>query len=339
MPKGTPPWNVCVVSLLNDYVGLKNALLYADHVEWVSMEPILAGIRLLAMVAGKMGAIKEGLDFGPLQTTTKYSPSLKISLVNRKTQESADFDYALEYPIEYSIVLQHIEENGPNSIVTEHFADALFNQRWEPTSLDQMKESLISLAGKTVANVSKDCKGFILPDGLGHVYTCDWNSYLATSALQSAVARLLLPDVSSLPFPAIFEMRDQLSDVLEPMRAELLRMSIELRKFVRNINEEAAVKAEAEILIATRVEPIVREADHRARELANKKWRKLYTSAAKTFGFAGAAYFDPKLLGTAVQQTLETGALAFGDLEDRMPGPKMTAQFVLRTRTMISEIG
>lgn len=116
-------------------------------------------------------------------------------------------------------------------------------------------------------------------------------------------------------------------------------MSIELRKFVRNINEEAAVKAEAEILIATRVEPIVREADHRARELANKKWRKLYTSAAKTFGFAGAAYFDPKLLGTAVQQTLETGALAFGDLEDRMPGPKMTAQFVLRTRTMISEIG
>jgi hypothetical protein len=123
------------------------------------------------------------------------------------------------------------------------------------------------------------------------------------------------------------------------MRAELLRLTEDLRKLVSNQTDLKIIEYEACNLVATRVEPVVREADHRTRELADQKWRKLFTSAAKTFGFAGAALVDSKLIGKAVQQTLETSALAFGDIEDKRPGPKMTAQFVLQARRLIAERG
>jgi hypothetical protein len=166
--------------------------------------------------------------------------------------------------------------------------------------------------------------------GRGEPSPKTWSTYEAVSALLSENTNLLLPDISSLPFEAVAEIRDRLKDNLDPMRAEMLRLTEDLRKMVgRKLSEPGMVRAEARNLIATRVEPVVREASSRAREMANNKWRKLYTGAAKALGFAGAGYLDPKLLAKAVQQTLEVGALAFAKPEDKTPGPKATANFVL----------
>ena len=78
------------------------------------------------------------------------------------------------------------------------------------------------------------------------------------------------------------------------------------------------------------MEPVIRDADRRANELLQNKWRKLLAGAAKArFGFAGAGFLDPKLLAKAVQETFETDFLAL--LEDRgVLSMSETAQFVFR---------
>lgn len=160
---------------------------------------------------------------------------------------------------------------------------------------------------------------------------------MGASQLAEAVSDLFLYDFSSLPMDVIMEMRDRLVTTLDPMRAELLRFTEDLRKMITAQSQEPLMLAtEARNLIATRVEPVIREANHHARQLAERKWQKLYTSAAKALGLAGATFIDPKLFAKAIQQTLEVGALAFADADDR--ATKATgsaiAQFVLEARNI-----
>jgi hypothetical protein len=72
--------------------------------------------------------------------------------------------------------------------------------------------------------------------------------------------------------------------------------------------------------------------------MAKKKFRKLFTSAAKAFGITGAAFFQPKLFAKAIGKTLEVGVLAFSDAEDESTVPRATAQFVLEARTAINHL-
>jgi hypothetical protein len=161
----------------------------------------------------------------------------------------------------------------------------------------------------------------------------DWTSYGAVGHLQWALSKVLLADVSSLPFSAILEIRQRTQDLLNPLRGEMLRLTEDLRRITKD--NPSNIAAEAENLITTRVEPIAREADYRTRQLADQKWRKLYTSAAKAFGFAGASLIDPKLIAKAVGQVAEVGALALQTPEDKTPGPKLSAEFVLRAHIFL----
>ena len=167
-----------------------------------------------------------------------------------------------------------------------------------------------------------------------------WNAYKATVELQSAVSNLLLPDVSDLPLSEIFEIRDRTRDMLDPMRAELLRFTEILRQMVKDArNDPDSFRHEAENLVRTRIEPVVREAGHRTRQLAEQKWRKLFTGAAKVLGLTTASLIDPKLYAKAVAQTVETGALAFQSPEDKGPDPRVTAQFVLEAHSFLAAKG
>jgi hypothetical protein len=148
------------------------------------------------------------------------------------------------------------------------------------------------------------------------------------------ISRLLLPDVSDLPIDGILDLRERLKDSLDPMRAEMLRLTDDLRKIVESSRDPNLITAEVNNLIATRVEPVVRDADRRANELLQKKWRKILAGAAKAFGFAGAGFVDPKLLAKAVQQSPETGAMALSPVEDHGVSMSETAQFVLRARRL-----
>src|SRR5262249_42544315 len=143
--------------------------------------------------------------------------------------------------------------------------------------------------------------------------------------------------VSDLPFEAIFEIRDQTSDVMDPMRAELLRLTEDLRKLVEDESDVRAIEAEAKNLVHTRIEPVVREADHRAREMAAKKWRKFYVELANTFRLAGASYFDHRLIVKAIEQGIRTTDVALDRTEQKGPGPRSTAQFVIEARTVIEK--
>jgi hypothetical protein len=119
------------------------------------------------------------------------------------------------------------------------------------------------------------------------------------------------------------------------MRAEILRFTEDLLKIVESSPDLDLVNAEVNNLIATRVEPVIRDADRRANELLQDKWSKLLAGAAKAFGFAGAGFLDPELLAKAVQQTLETDALALSPVEDGGVSMSETAQFVLRARCLV----
>jgi hypothetical protein len=120
------------------------------------------------------------------------------------------------------------------------------------------------------------------------------------------------------------------------MRAELLRFTEHLRQLVgRDENNPVALREEAENLVATKIEPVVREAAHRTDELAKKKWKRFRASVMQAFGFAGAAFVYPEIIPKAVEQTLKATAIAMGKTKDEHPYPKMTAQFVLQAHRIL----
>lgn len=163
----------------------------------------------------------------------------------------------------------------------------------------------------------------------------NWDAFKAVTYLLKSLFQLLLTDVSELPLSAVAELDDRLKDSLDPMRAEMLRFTEDLRTLVaeKTITPEL-LTIEARNLIATRVEPVVRDAKSRTTEMMKSKFRKLFSSAAKAFGFTEAAFIDPRMISKAVQQTLETGALAFADLEEDRGEPMATATFVLKAQTL-----
>lgn len=129
-------------------------------------------------------------------------------------------------------------------------------------------------------------------------------------------------------------LREKTKDSLDPIRAEMLRLTEDLRKLVVTSHDPNLLTAEVNTLIAARVEPVVRDADRRANELLHKNGANSWFGAPKAFGFAGAGFVDPKLLAKAAQQTLETGALALSPVGDHGVSMSETAQFVLRARRL-----
>lgn len=163
-----------------------------------------------------------------------------------------------------------------------------------------------------------------------------WETPLAVTRLSLTISQLYFPDVAQLPFVAIAEMRDRLSDYLNPMRAELLRLSEDLRKLAGDSDDVSRVEHEAEILIRVRIEPLIREAGQRVQEMMNRKWRRFFQGMAKVFGLTGAALFKPDLLKDALKEVLDTGA-ALNDREDTKEPLADTAHFVLEARRFMIE--
>lgn len=226
----------------------------------------------------------------------------------------------------YERMLDEIKKSGGDSIISPVVLAE------EMTNLDGTGR-LLKIFPKLVKGVER-CKCII---GTPRNPSEPWNAYKATVELQSAVSNLLLPDVSDLPLSGIFEIRDRTKDLLDPMRAELLRFTETLRQMVKEArNDPDALRHEAENLVRTKIEPVVREAGHKARRIAEQKWRKLFSGAAKAFGLTTATLIDPKLYAKAVAQTVETGVQAFQTPEDKAPDPKVTAQFVLEAHSFLT---
>lgn len=315
----TPKWNICVVttaSTASQQATIKNSLLYADHTDWVSLEVPFALWRALGAVLieavqaieAKQKDYRREVDFNEDEAHLSFCEEIRAGGATTVLRQHFARREA------YGHLVKMLGEIKPELMVEIQY------------SVRRELDPIIGNAGVVVCSAS-------LLDRQSKY----WNARSAAHELMMGLSRVLLPDVSIMPVEVIMDVRGRLQDSLDPMRAEMLRLTDDLRKLVGSSTDSAAIAAEADNLIATRVEPVVREANRRANELLNAKWRKLFLGAAKAFGLAGAGFVDPKLIGKAVQQTLETGALAFSDPEEALPPLGSTAQFVLRARRLASE--
>jgi hypothetical protein len=315
----TPQWKICIVttaSTASERSSIKNSLLYADHTDWVSLEISFGLWRELA------GVLCEAV-----QAIEAKQKDFRKSLDFKEDESHLAFCEEIRAGGAAPVLKQHFARGEAYSHLTRMLLHFKTPRKLEiENSLRRELDPIIGNAGVVV------CRTSLLERQSKY-----WNARSAAHELMMGLSRVLLPDVSSLPIDAIMDVRTCLRDSLDPMRAEMLRLTEDLRQLVGGSTDSAVIAAEADNLIATRVEPVVREANRRTNELVNAKWRKLFVGAAKAFGFAGAGFVDPKLIGKAVQQTLETGALAFSDPEEALPTVGSTAQFVLRARGLAAQ--
>jgi hypothetical protein len=251
-------------------------------------------------------------------------------------------------PLSYTRFRESLKSGDAEQVITVYAnpyelfdfgaAFRLSNDGHGPLEIPPVGEPVAVPFSKSIRVTFRDCRVFVSNVDTSGAPDQNWNSYNAAHALMMGMSRLLLPDVSDLPIGGIMDLREKMKDSLDPMRAEMLRLTDDLRKLVGTSHDPNLLTAEVDNLIATRVEPVVRDADRRAKEFLQKKWRKLFAGAAKAFGFAGAGFLDPKLLAKAVQQTLETGAMALSPVEDRGVSMSETAQFVLRARRLAVDL-
>lgn len=313
---------MCVVSRSSTGCrDLKNALLYADAVNWLPTQTIGFAIQDLA------GSLLEDPIGGDVELDNPGS-SLSLTAILRDPE-------VLEMKEQHHEFIRELAQTGLDKTVEVSLIPADFIQSVAATA--DFGRSFEAAVTRGMAG----CRVLYRHGGSPTISnTSNWDAYAATGHLTNAMSKLLLPEVSSLPLEAIAEMRDRRADALDPMRAELLRFTEDLRRLIGDKPPTVAqLESEAQNLVATRIESVVREAGRRARELADKKWRKLFASAAAAFGLTGATFVDPKLLAKAIQKTLEVGALAFGDPENDQPRVTgaATAQFVLEARTIMGK--
>ena len=314
----TPLWTVCIATTHTrpDYRSVRNSLLYADRTDWISLE-----------VVHEM-----------------YSALHRAFGIVLDSKSSANVTVDLKEPQACHVFAEELRQGGAGNLLRRHFDgdQALSHFTRLATDFASGKSKMPNVRDSIraeVEDVLRRCSVLVGESWLTADQTQHWNARNAAHGLMMALSRILLPDVSALPVDAIMDLRARLNDSLDPVRAEMLRLTADLRQLVGNTTDAGLIAAEADNLIATRVEPVVRDASRRAAELQDAKWRKLLGGAAKAFGFAGACFVDPKLIAKAVQQTLETGALAFGNTDDTGPPALVsTSQFVLRARQMAAGI-
>lgn len=331
-----PPWNIAVFTWPDGagYAPLRNALLYGDHVHWVAIDSAVA----IHRCAEEVAALAFSKNIGDMESQTLAESVVEIAA--KSLPKNPDYKrFHAEYRISGAaqVVTQH---NGPDASLE---IVKLFRNS---TSLgaDALQEAVsrfLKESESAMQSAIKDSRVLANPYPQYSVHALQdseyWNAYQAAHEIANSLSRLLLPDVSTLSLEAIVELRDHLSPVLSTMRGELLRFTETLRVLVGDSHDAAKLAAEADNLVATKVEPVVREADYQARKLLDAKWRKLLTGAAKAFGFAGASFVDPKMLAKAVQQTLETGALALSEPERTTGQARATSQFVLEARSFLAD--
>jgi hypothetical protein len=164
-----------------------------------------------------------------------------------------------------------------------------------------------------------------------------WDTYEAAQALMQALSGLVVPDMSTVPLEAISDMRDRLSIELEGVRAEMLRLTEQLRnRVLDNVSQEELCR-EARNMIRATVEPVVRETDLITRDLMRRRWTKFALGVGRVFMFCtGAVLLRPDLAVRAVEAALDGGASIL-DLTRQAAPFKYSPRFVFKARGVIAK--
>jgi hypothetical protein len=123
----------------------------------------------------------------------------------------------------------------------------------------------------------------------------EWRAHAAAQALLNQLSNLMLPDVGKLPISAIAELKTEVQPYLEPARADMLRLSKHLREMVKGEESPERIAREASNLIATEVEPVVRESARHTAELMKSRWKKLIGPALNFLGLCGLGWLNPAM--------------------------------------------
>lgn len=163
-----------------------------------------------------------------------------------------------------------------------------------------------------------------------------WRTYPATQILMNSVQRVLMPDVSHLEVDQILELRKEAHDELVGMRCHLLKLSSDLRKLTGDEVSYQTIVREAENLIATEVEPEVRQVKTKLKHIRKKSIRSVLGNVGEVFGLCLGGFFVPSLWIDAFKQTLKIpqNLLDQEGLGDIATG---TTQFVLKAERFVDK--
>lgn len=322
MDKLSPVWSICVVSHspeLPNCGELSNALLYGDEVLWLPTEfPKLWNFTIF---------YREG---GEQQLVTDSGQELYSRI--RQYRDFLDGLKGLGLPLFL-----------PDSFKER---DALLVHP-DSTDLKSLGMAFIDTMAAVVTKYEQNMTGGD-PAVLKHLQTAEacfidpkspyalqpvpqWDARRAAQQLMNALTRVLLPDVSALPIQEIMEVREKVKDELDPMRAELLRLTEVLRQMVKDEESHDEIIREAENLIKTRVEPVVREAARHTEEIMQSRWRQFFQKALTFFGLVGLGFLNPVFMKDALQKGIDAAAEGVGALS-KIETITATARFVLEVR-------
>lgn len=321
MDKLSTNWSICVVSHSPDLPNcgeLSNALLYGDEVMWLPTEfPTLFnftifyrresetkfthnGHEIYSRIDQYMDFIKSliGLEV-PLFLPASYQERDDL-MVRPDSMELESAGRAFLDTIELFINKYNLDMTGGDPEVLAHLqsAQACFIDPKSPYALQPIPH---------------------------------WDAHREAQRLMNALTRVLLPDVSALPIQEVIKVRENVKDELDPMRAELLRLTEVLRQMVKDEKSADEVTREAENLIKTRVEPVVREAARHTEEIMKSRFRQFFQKALTFFGLTGLGLLNPIFLKDAAQKGIEAAAEGVSALS-KVDANTATARFVLEVR-------
>ena len=317
------PWNICVVSWMIDtpelLSELSNALLYGTEVIWVPARlPVT-----VSMVHEPEPGIHKMLE--RMNPDPGYT---QLRLAEERCLKG------------HQLLMEDISNAGLPITVPQNLKPEFLFSRLRQEPIRAVFQLTLESQGGWYSDVithMKNARACIIDRESPYILQtpAHWDTDRATQHLMQALSSVLLPDIATLPLLEVMQLREDVKDEIEPMRAALLRLTEDLRKMVENRCSEEEVAREAVNLIKTRVEPFVREVDQHVRDQANKKWNKFFQGALKAIFFAGAGYLKPDLFKDSLKEAVNVVASTVSEKDqNKLPG---AAQFVLEVRRSYQE--
>ena len=330
--KMIPSWDICLLSGNTKRSGvdeLSNALLYGDKVIWLPSDVVfISSLYSLVYAKGKkITKLAEGFDRERLDGCSEAA---------KQTLDGIKEDYgyiaAQIHKNQLPIIIPEDILRGPefSNIQIQELSDAELIKK---EILQVAMEEIVEFWHKEIPKKIQKTSACIQTSDHLFKISSHWDVRKAAQLLMNKLSEIYFPNVSSLPLLEVVELKDKVKDELNPMRAEMLRLTEELRKMVKDESSEEEVAREAENLIRTRVEPVVREVNKHIREQLNSRWRKFAGKGLKSIGLGGFALISGNLnlskdaLKEAIGMVAEVAAG-----EGKYKLPTATSHFVLEIR-------
>jgi hypothetical protein len=134
-----------------------------------------------------------------------------------------------------------------------------------------------------------------------------------TSILAEECIRIVLPQCEGLNAEDILSARDKLKDLLVPFRMTMQKMSGTLRCGIKNKINIEEVKAEAQFMAQSSIEPALFEMRQKIEKEKNKLWLRISGSVASWIPFVAKAFLAPtpdQIYNTMVKVYGDVGKIA-----------------------------